>query len=166
MKSIYKRVLVLLILGAVFMPVFAAGNKNQYVSVGSAQVKAKASQFAKTVATLKYGDEVIIVEAKKEWSNIKSLDGKVEGWVPNSSLTTKKLIVKVKSNKGTSANAEELALAGKGWSEWFEQALESTAIPLSGIGIFNFSIMWRKRSRSSAMSIESIEVPKMFTPFS
>ncbi|MBP5587894.1 MAG: SH3 domain-containing protein, partial [Treponema sp.] len=82
------------------------------------------SQFAKTVATLKYGDEVIIVEAKKEWSNIKSLDGKVEGWVPNSSLTTKKLIVKVKSNKGTSANAEELALAGKGWSEWFEQALE------------------------------------------
>lgn len=124
MKSIYKRVLVLLILGAVFMPVFAAGNKNQYVSVGSAQVKAKASQFAKTVATLKYGDEVIIVEAKKEWSNIKSLDGKVEGWVPNSSLTTKKLIVKVKSNKGTSANAEELALAGKGWSEWFEQALE------------------------------------------
>ncbi len=26
--------------------------------------------------------------------------------------------------------------------------------------------MWRKRSRSSAMSIESIDVPRMFTPFS
>lgn len=108
------------------MPAFAAGNKNQYVSVGSAQVKVKASQFAKTTATLKYGDEVQIVEVQKEWTKIKSLDGKVEGWVPNSSLTSKKLLVKVKSEKGTSANATELALAGKGWSEVFEKALEDT----------------------------------------
>ena len=40
------------------------------------------------------------------------------------------------------------------------------AIPLSGCGIPSFFIFWRKRSRSSASSIVSTEVPMIFTPAS
>lgn len=123
MKSIIKRILVLLVLGGIFMPAFAAGNKNQYVQVGSSPVKASASQFAKTVGTLKYGDEVIVISVNNKWTNIKTLDGKISGWVPNASLTTKKLKVEVASQKKTSANAKEIALAGKGWDAGFEQIL-------------------------------------------
>ncbi|MBP5402937.1 MAG: SH3 domain-containing protein [Treponema sp.] len=121
MKSIYKRVLVLLFLGAIFTPVFAAGNKNQYVSVTSAAVKAKASQFSASVGTLKYGDVVTVIKVEKGWSNITSSDGKITGWLPNASLTAKKLVVEVESKKKTSANAKELALAGKGFDKNFEK---------------------------------------------
>lgn len=127
MKSFYKRIIIALLFVGTLELVFAAGNKNQYVSVQAAQVKAKPSQFAKTVAALKYGDEVSVVSVDKAWTKIKSLDGKAEGWLPASSLTTKKLIVKVKSEKKTSANATELALAGKGWSDGYESAIAKSS---------------------------------------
>lgn len=127
MKSIIKRILILLVLGGIFMPAFAAENKNQYVQVGSAQVKAKASQTSKTTATLKYGDEVIIISINKNWSNIKSLDGKITGWLPNSSLTKKKIKIEVASQNKASANATELALAGKGWNSGMEDVLKDSS---------------------------------------
>jgi len=121
MKRMYKKVLILLVLGAIFNPVFAAGNKNQYVSVTNAAVKAKASQFSSTVANLKYGDTVKVIKVEKGWSNISTLDGKVSGWLPNKSLTNKKLLVEVNSKKKTTANAKELALAGKGFNSSVEE---------------------------------------------
>ena len=86
MNSIYKRIFIALLFVGTLELVFAAGNKNQYVSVQAAQVKEKPSQFAKTVAALKYGDEVSVVSVDKAWTKIKSLDGKAEGWLPASSL--------------------------------------------------------------------------------
>lgn len=113
-KSIFLSVMVLSLSTA-----FAADPKPQYVQVDSAVVRVKASQFAASAGTLKLGDEVTVVEKGKSWSSIKSADGKISGWLPNKSLTTKKLIVKVQSQ--TSANASELAMAGKGLDKTFEK---------------------------------------------
>ena len=124
MKTITKKLLSFFLILGLFLPVFAASNKKQYVSVTTAAVKAKASQFASSVGELKYGDEVSVVSTEKTWSKITSIDGSVTGWLPNSSLTTKKLIVEVQSKKKTSANATELALAGKGFDTNFENTFE------------------------------------------
>ncbi len=98
---------------------FAAEPKPQYVQVDSAIVRAKASQFASSTGTLKLGDKVKVTSKGKSWSCILSEDGKIEGWLPNSSLTAKKLIVNVSGK--TSANAKELGLAGKGMDKAFEK---------------------------------------------
>lgn len=98
---------------------FAAEPKPQYVQVDSAIVRVKASQFASSAGTLKLGDKVKVNSKGKSWSFISSEDGKIEGWLPNSSLTAKKLIVNVSGK--TSANAKELGLAGKGMDKAFEK---------------------------------------------
>lgn len=98
---------------------FAAEPKPQYVQVDSAIVRVKASQFASSAGTLKLGDKVKVTSKEKSWSCISSEDGKIKGWLPNSSLTTKKLIVNI--NGKTSANAKELGLAGKGMDKAFEK---------------------------------------------
>ena len=112
-------------LAAMVLPAFAAPSKKQYVAVTSAAVKAKASQFASTVATANYGDEVVLVQADKSWSKVELPGGK-SGWLPNSSLTSKKIIVKLDGKKKSSATASELALAGKGFDSNFEDAFEKT----------------------------------------
>lgn len=99
--------------------VFAAEPKPQYVQVDSAIVRVKASQFASSAGTLKLGDKVKVTSKGKSWSFISFEDGKIEGWLPNSSLTAKKLIVNVSGK--TSANAKELGLAGKGMDKAFEK---------------------------------------------
>ena len=98
---------------------FAAEPKPQYVQVDSAIVRVKASQFASSAGTLKLGDKVKVTSKGKSWSCISSEDGKIKGWLPNSSLTTKKLIINI--NGKTSANAKELGLAGKGMDKAFEK---------------------------------------------
>ena len=98
---------------------FAAEPKPQYVQVDSAIVRVKASQFASSAGTLNLGDKVKVTSIGRSWSSIASEDGKIKGWLPNSSLTTKKLIINI--NGKTSANAKELGLAGKGMDKAFEK---------------------------------------------
>ena len=100
---------------------FAAEPKPQYVQVDSAIVRVKASQFASSAGTLNLGDKVKVTSKGKSWSCISSEDGKIKGWLPNSSLTTKKLIINI--NGKTSANAKELGLAGKGMDKAFEKGV-------------------------------------------
>ena len=114
-----KKVILIIFLTLLLFPVFGAPNKPQYVSVSNAVVRAKASQFSNSVGTLEYGEAVTIEKVENGWSNITSSDGKITGWLPNSSLTAKKLLVEVSSKK-TTANAKELALAGKGFDKNFE----------------------------------------------
>ena len=113
-KVIFLSVMALNIFSA-----FTAEPKPQYVQVDSAIVRVKASQFASSAGTLKLGDKVKVTSKGKSWSCISSEDGKIKGWLPNSSLTTKKLIVNI--NGKTSANAKELGLAGKGMDKAFEK---------------------------------------------
>lgn len=90
-----------------------------YIRCETADVKAKASVSAKTTATLIYGDEITVLQEKKNWKEVKSVaDPSIKGWVPASSITAKKVSFRGNQN---SANAKELALAGKGFNTTLEQ---------------------------------------------
>lgn len=95
-------------------------NKPMYVSVVSLSVKDKASFFASEVGQLSYGEPVFVLAEKKSWTKIQSIDQEeIIGWVSEKSLTKKKLIA---SEGNVDTNADELALAGKGFSKAIEGA--------------------------------------------
>lgn len=99
--------------------VFAASKKSaKYVSSDSLPVKEKASAKGKTLCTLTLGDVVQVVEEKKDWTKITCEDG-TTGWVSTKSITSKK---QVAGDTKVSADAKEIALAGKGFTEDIEKA--------------------------------------------
>ena len=100
-------------------PVFAASKpKTQYVTIDPAPLKAKPAATSKKVATIEYASAVIVLKTEKSWAYVQLADDNtVEGWIPESALTTKK--IKDKAN-AASANADEIALAGKGFNSTIE----------------------------------------------
>lgn len=108
-----KLVLSIFICFLICIPLFA---KDAYISVGTAKVKARPSVWDKTVELFNYGDLVIVLEDKGGWIKVSDKDGKKEGWIMRTCVTDKKL----KRKGRASADASELSLAGKGFSEDFE----------------------------------------------
>ena len=75
----------------------------------------KATTLSTTVTKVSYGAELIVLETDGEW-NFVQLSGKpdIKGWIKDSRTTTRKLTAR------TSANAKEIALSGRGFSEEVE----------------------------------------------
>jgi len=85
-----------------------------YVSVDKTELKNSPSFFGKNLEAIFYGDEVIVLEEKGKWKKVQlSSDSWIEGWINESSLTKKKIVV---SDSRLSVSTEELALAGKGFN--------------------------------------------------
>ena len=98
--------------------VFAKESNSMYVSTETLTLKQKASAFSKDLTKLNYGDEVCITEEDKSWVCVYSVSNpNVKGWVPLASLTKKKILTGAKK---TSADAKEVALAGKGFNSTIE----------------------------------------------
>jgi hypothetical protein len=97
---------------------FAKDGKKMYVSTDSVVLKQKPNAFSQDVSVLNYGDEVFVTEENKKWSLIYSAkDEKLQGWVPLSSLTKKRIAI---GATRVSADADEIALAGKGFNSTIE----------------------------------------------
>ena len=120
MKKTWK---LLFLLAICFManPLFAASNsasRPYYVTLDPVPLKAKPSASSKNLGSIEYASAVYVMDTQKNWSYVCLIeDNSVQGWVPSTSLTTKK--IKEKS-KAASANADEIALAGKGWNKTIE----------------------------------------------
>jgi len=102
------------------IPVFsAAGKRPLYVTLDTAELREKPSAVSKKVGTMHYGDMVLVLEEKKNWSFVCSYEGEdsVQGWLPSSALTKKKILTAGNKN---SADADEIALAGKGFNSTIE----------------------------------------------
>ncbi|MDR2053792.1 MAG: hypothetical protein LBP80_10290 [Treponema sp.] len=100
-----------------------SGGRVMYVATRDAELKSSTGFFADTVITLQYGDQVTVVQENGKWMEVKPAKRpSVSGWILGNSLTSKRII---SSGAGTSASADELALAGKGFSEEVEQAYKS-----------------------------------------
>lgn len=85
-----------------------------YVSVDKTELKNSPSFLGKNLEAIFYGDEVIVLEEKGKWKKVQlSSDSWIEGWINESSLTKKKIVV---SDSRLSVSTEELALAGKGFN--------------------------------------------------
>jgi hypothetical protein len=103
-----------------------------YVTAKTVGVKKSTAFFADTLGTLSYGDPVSVLRENGKWVQIKSVEPpEISGWVAAASLTTKRIIA---SAGKTSASANEIALAGKGFNQEVENAYkQSGALDYSAI---------------------------------
>lgn len=118
-KTILFLSMICMIVG-IASPVFAAPDKQKtlYVSIDPAPLKAKPAAAAKKVGSAEYASVVLVLKTEKNWAYVQLVDDKsVEGWIPESALTSKKIKDK---GKAASADADELALAGKGFNSTIE----------------------------------------------
>ena len=114
-----KKLTVLLVAFCLALPMFAASKtKTQYVAIDPAPLKAKPAASSKKVGTIEYASAVTVLQEEKAWVYVQLVEDKsVAGWLPASALTSKKIKDKADA---TSANADEIALAGKGFNSTIE----------------------------------------------
>ena len=91
----------------------------KFVSVPGVELRAKASVFASKVAKTAYGEEVVVVKEGEgeKWTMVRKSNG-MSGWIPTTSLSKKKIV----SKSALDISPDELALAGKGFSDEDETA--------------------------------------------
>ena len=119
MKKNLKTILISLLLGLSFN-LFAASDssKLQYVTLDPAPLQEKASAASKKIGTVDYASAVKVIQEKKGWVFVSLADDpSVQGWLPATALTTKKIKAK---GKAANADADEIALAGKGFNSTIE----------------------------------------------
>lgn len=80
-----------------------------YVAEKTAKLKSSAGLFAKTVATVTYGDVATIIESGAKQTQVQI--GKAIGWIENSALTAKEIAKE--NDLSVRESAEELARAAK-----------------------------------------------------
>lgn len=132
---------------------WAKAGDTMYVNVEEAELKSGTGFFSSRVGFLPYGARVKVLEEKGKWTQVESVDNSlISGWLSASSLTRKKILTSDGVNT-VSASADELALAGKGFSAEVEaqytteanaaayalvDEIEST--PMDKDGLFDFIV--------------------------
>ncbi len=104
---------------------FAVQNgETVYVAVKKAAIKSGTGNFDKVVAQASYGDELVVDKASNKFHRVhKASDPSITGWIPATSVTTKKIVAR---SKKVTASADEIALAGKGFSEQVEDGYKTS----------------------------------------
>ena len=116
-----KTVVGLLIILMMAVSLSAASESMMSVQVRETQVRGTPSFLGKIIAKLVYGDRVEVMEQGKGWAKVVVPNGGGEGWVSQSALTEKQIVLKAGSKDvSTSASSGEVALAGKGFNEQVE----------------------------------------------
>lgn len=84
------------------------------VQVRKADIRETPSFLGKIVTSLAYGDKVSVQSENGAWLQV-SAAGQ-SGWVHNSALTKKNIVMKSGEDAQTTASSGEMALAGKGFN--------------------------------------------------
>ncbi|MDD5475524.1 MAG: SH3 domain-containing protein [Syntrophales bacterium] len=91
------------------------------VQVREGQIRATPSHLGSVVARAFYGDMVALLEERGDWRKVSLRDGKLQGWMHSTALTSKRIILSSgEADVKTSVVRGEIALAGKGFSEEIE----------------------------------------------
>ena len=118
MKTVRVLAAIALLLSA--SVVMAADQKQMSVTVKETQVRATPSYLGKILAVLAYADKVTIqdqpADAPKGWLKVATANGKIQGWVNLSALTTKDIVLKSGTAASQTASSGDVALAGKGFN--------------------------------------------------
>lgn len=99
-----------------------------YVAEKTAKLKSSAGLFAKTVATVTYGDVATVIESGAKQTQVQI--GKAIGWIENSALTAKEIAKE--NDMSVRESAEELARAAKEAAEAVGAVLKDDVQKLSG----------------------------------
>ena len=98
------------------------GRGTRLVQVQRTALRAEPSFTAEVFDTLRYGQTVLVVELKGDWSRVRSPGGLV-GWVHARALQPPgNLLLKSLSAPSGATSSAEVALAGKGFTNEVEQA--------------------------------------------
>jgi uncharacterized protein YgiM (DUF1202 family) len=92
----------------------AATSSIMSVQIRKADIRETPSYLGKIVTSLSYGDKVAIQSENGAWYQV-TASGQ-SGWVHNSALTKKNIVMKSGEGAQTSASSGEMALAGKGFN--------------------------------------------------
>ena len=118
-----KIIIVLAVLGLFFFGVLIFSQTPTYMSVmvKETQARVKPSYLGKVLAVLSYGERLRVNETSNSWCKITLPDESGEGWVQQSALT-KKTIVMNAGDKDIEqyASSDDVVLAGKGFNEQVE----------------------------------------------
>jgi len=96
------------------------------IQIKKGQLRTTPSFLGKIVAELNYADQVAVLEKKDAWLKVRTPAKNIAGWLHASALTSKKIILKPgASDVAQAASSDEVALAGKGFSEQVEREFKS-----------------------------------------
>ncbi|MDR0623519.1 MAG: hypothetical protein LBG10_03730 [Treponema sp.] len=116
-----KRLWVLSIFGLVLTGAVSAQfarNSTAYVAVKTAQLKSSTGFFARSLGALSYGDQVTVLQTRGKWVEVRSgARSSLSGWINSSNLTSRRITA---AGAAASASANEIALAGKSFTEEIE----------------------------------------------
>ncbi len=98
----------------------AAAQDRMSVQIREGQLREQPSFLGRVVATAEYGERVSVQETRGPWRRVR-VRGE-EGWIHESALTSRRVVLEPgEEDVGPAAARDELALAGKGFSEEVEQ---------------------------------------------
>ena len=92
----------------------AATSAVMSVQVRKADIRETPSFLGKVLTSLSYGEKVTVQSENGAWMQVSS-SGQ-SGWVHNSALTRKTVVMKSGEGAQTTASSGEMALAGKGFN--------------------------------------------------
>ncbi|HBB43761.1 MAG TPA: hypothetical protein DEO40_07045 [Treponema sp.] len=123
-KSIMLLLCALLGFTAFAATTFKSGD-TVYVSAKSTSLKSGTGFMSKTVGTVNYGDALTVISVSKKKVEVKSQrNSSLKGWIPIGSITKRKI---VSSGAKSAVSSQELALAGKGFTEEAENAYKASS---------------------------------------
>ena len=114
-----KKLLVLLLMalmvsGALFAQI--KSGSSAWVSSKKADIKSSTGFFASTKGSLQLGAEVSVLQVKGNWAEVRSVTNtSLNGWMAASNLSARRIV-----SSGTTASANEVALAAKGFNQEVE----------------------------------------------
>jgi hypothetical protein len=92
------------------------------VQVRTTQLRETPLFLGRIVGAASYGDRVEVIETRGDWVQVRDAAGRT-GWLHASALTEKKIVLAAgQADAETAASGQEIALAGKGFSEEVEGA--------------------------------------------
>ncbi|PIE35271.1 hypothetical protein CSA56_04860 [candidate division KSB3 bacterium] len=92
------------------------------VEVKEAKLRSGPSYLRKVVTTVAYAQQVNVLGEKGDWKNVSVPGSGTKGWMHESALTKKTIILKAgEKDIEKAATSDEVALAGKGFNEEVEK---------------------------------------------
>ena len=97
-----------------------------YAATKSVALKASTGFFARTNGTLNYGDRVTVLQVNGKWVEVRSAtNSSLSGWTVAANMSARQII----AGSSTSASAQEVALAGKGFNREVEDVYKTQGNP-------------------------------------